>query len=192
MDILQPPLAIEDGPLHEPEEGEPDENDDAAASSAAPLASAVDKSAMFSWGPFSFTKRFDQRKKGLAQSWICKCVFHQDASDPAGTDCKRSITFYKAAEADRAIGRLKCWALAGRSVKHRANPKNDSHVGMAWSRVPIHGPAELDKILQDAEAELESGKPWVHHKERAHSRHRGSSSSSSSSPQSSSTSSSSS
>ena len=95
-------------------------------------------------------------------SWICKCIFHKDSNDPDGTDCKRSITLYNASESGDAIHRLKCWAIAGRLRVHRAQPKNQSHVGMKWSEVALYDPAVLDKIIKGAQVDLDNDIPWVH------------------------------
>ena len=159
--IHQPPmLAVEDGV----EEGEPDDGlEENAGTSHKGMASASDSKSVFQWGPFVFTKRYDQRKKGLAATWICKCIFHHDEEDPIGTECKRSITFYsrEQSESDAVVERLKCWALAGRMKTHRAAPKNDSHVAMKWVEVPLLDAETLENCMADALGEVAAGHTWI-------------------------------
>ena len=59
--------------------------------------------------------------------WCRSCPYHADAKDPQSTRCTRTLHFEGYVESGQTIEKLKRWALGGRRVEHRADPKASSH-----------------------------------------------------------------
>ena len=103
------------------------------------------------FGPF--TLRIQSTPNAF--KWICRCPFHRDSGDKAGTHCTRATVYHNQEQKQAALLLLLAWALAGRACTSRANPKEGSHKDIQNKDLPREPMEVLEQRLNSALADAE-------------------------------------